>query len=135
MQIGVEEAVAQRLAQERLDQHAPEPHRVVAGAHERVAVRDRNAVDPFGRQHPPRGALPVHRRHAKIRVAAGVLGELHQCGGLEPQIHFDRDRARHGFHDRQEPQPPRLDRAPLAEPGGEEEGVEIALEALLDLRP
>ena len=47
MQVGVEEAVAQRLAQERLDQHAPEPHRVVAGAQQRRAVGERDAVDPF----------------------------------------------------------------------------------------
>ena len=93
MHVGVEEAVAQRMAQEGLDHRAAERLQVEALGLERGAVVERHAVDPFQRQHVARGAVPVDRRHAEIRIVLGVLRHLGERGGLEPQVHLDRDRA------------------------------------------
>ena len=61
MHVGVEEAVAQRVAQEILDHGAAERRQVEALGCERGVVVERRAVDPFQRQHLARGAVPVDR--------------------------------------------------------------------------
>ena len=67
MHVGVEEAVAQRVAQEGLDHRAGEVLEVEALGFELGAVVQRRAVDPVERQHVLGGAVPVHRRHAEVR--------------------------------------------------------------------
>ncbi len=70
MHVGVEEAVAQRMAQEALDHRAAERRQVEARGGERRAVVQRRAVDPFERQHVaarcgpsrPRARGSRHRR-------------------------------------------------------------------------
>ena len=74
------------------------------------AVGQRRAVDPFEREHVARGAVPVDRRHAEIRIVLGVLRHLGKRGGFEPQIHLDRDRAAQRLDHLDQPQPPRLGR-------------------------
>ena len=93
MHVGVEEAVAQRMAQEGLDHRARQMLEIEALGLQRGAVVQRRAVDPFERQHVLGGAVPVDRRHAEVRIGLGVLRHLGQRGGLQPQIHFQRDRA------------------------------------------
>ena len=94
MHVGVEEAVAQRMAQEGLDHRAREVLEIVALGFEPGAVGERRRLDPFEREHVARGAVPVHRGHAEIGIVPGVLRHLRERGRLEPQIHLDRDRAR-----------------------------------------
>ena len=62
MHVGVEEAVAQRVAQEGLDHRAAERLEVEALGFEPGAVGERRRLDPFEREHVARGAVPVHRR-------------------------------------------------------------------------
>ena len=74
MHVGVEEAVAQRMAQET----SGSPRGRAAGRSRPLASsaarsRERRAVDPFEREHFARGAVPVHGRNAEIRILAGVL--------------------------------------------------------------
>ena len=135
MHVGVEEAVAQRVAQETLDHLVAERRQVVALGLERGMVVERRAVDPFHRQHFARGAVPVDRRHAEAFVLAGVLRHLGQRRGFEPEIHFHRHRARQRRHRFDRPQPLRFEREILRHARGEQEGVEIDLEAALDAGP
>ena len=100
MHVGVEEAVAQRVAQEALDHRAAERRQVEAFGRERGVVVERRAVDPFQRQHFARGAVPVHRGHAEVGVLARVLRHLRERRGFQAEIHLDRHRAgerRHHF--------------------------------------
>ena len=92
MHVGVEEAVAQRVAQEGLDHRARQRLEIEAGGVEPRAVGERDAVDPVEREHGARGAVPVDRRHAEIGIVAGVLRHLGERGGFEPQVHLDGDR-------------------------------------------
>ena len=135
MHVGVKEAVAQRVAQEGLDHGAREALEVEALGLKPRAVGQRRGVDPFERQHVARGAVPVHRGHAEVRIVAGVLRHLRERGGLEPQIHLERDRAAQRVDHLDQAQPPRLRRHALGVARGEGEGVEIDLEAPLDARP
>ena len=113
MHVGVEEAVAQRMAQEGLDHRARQVLEIEALGLERGAVVQRRAVDPFQRQHVLGGAVPVDRRHAEIRIVLGVLRHLGQRGGLEPQIHLERDRAAQRRDGLDQAQPPRFRRQAL----------------------
>ena len=79
MHVGMEEAVAQRVAQKTLDHLAPEIGQVDLRLLEPRVVVQRDAVDPLHRQHVMGGAVPVDRRHAKIRIVAGVLRHLGQA--------------------------------------------------------
>ena len=95
MHVGVEEAVAQRVAQEGLD-HAC--GRAPAGRSPRAssAARSCSGVPSIHSSvsTSARGAVPVDRRHAEVRIVLGVLRHLGERGGLEPQVHLERDRAR-----------------------------------------
>ncbi len=56
MQIGVEKPVAHGVQQEALHQRGAERLSVEAGGNQSVAVGNRNAVDPFQRQHAARAS-------------------------------------------------------------------------------
>ncbi len=135
MHVGVEEAVAQRMAQERLQQSAPEMFEVEARGHEARAVGQRRGADPFEGEHVLGGAVPVDRRDAEIRIVPGVVRHLGDRRGLEAEIHFDRDRTREGIDHLVEPQAPRLGRKSFRLTGGKKEGIEIGPEAALDAGP
>ncbi len=51
MHVGMEKAVAQRLVEEAADDEHGDALGIVAGGDQRVAVADRNAVDPFAGHH------------------------------------------------------------------------------------
>ena len=79
MHVGMEEAVAQRMAQKALDHLAPEIGQVDLRLRKPRMVVQRDAVDPLHRQHVVGGAVPVDGRHAEIRIVAGVLRHLGQA--------------------------------------------------------
>ena len=107
MHVGMEEAVAHGMAQEGLHQPRAERLHVVAGGGKRVAVGDRDAVDPFERQHAARAARPIDLRHAEAFVVLGVLGHLGDGGGFHAQIHLDGDGFRQRVDHGDRPQAPR----------------------------
>ena len=89
MHVGVEEAVAQRMAQEGLDQRGGDRLEVVAGRAQALDVGHLDAVDPLHGEHVAAGALPVDGRHAEAGIVARVLAELGKGGRLQPQVHLD----------------------------------------------
>ena len=129
MHVGMEEAVAQRVAQERLDQVGGDRLQVVAGRLEGGDVVHLDAVDPLHGQDIASGALPVHGRHAKAGVAPGVLAELRKGCRLEPQVHFDPGGLRQCLRHLDRPQPPRGGNVFFLQPGGQEIAFEIVEEA------
>ena len=132
MHVGVEKAVAQRVAQEALDHLVAERRQVVTLGFERGAVVERRAVDPLHRQHVARGAVPVDGGNAEAFVLGGVLGHLGQRGGLETEIHFHRNRPRQR-HDRfDRAQALRFKRKVFRHLRSVQEGVEIDLETAVD---
>ena len=133
--VGVKEAVAQRVAQECLDQHAAEFWQVETLRHETGAVGQRRGVDPFQGQHFLGGAVPVDRRHAEIRIVLGVLGHFRERRRLETEIHFDHHRAAQRVDHLDEAEPPRFGDRFSACTRGEGESAEIGVEALFDAGP
>ena len=138
--VGVEEAVAHGVAQERAQHREAERLEVVAGGLQRGVVGDRDAVDPFQRQHAPGGAAPVDGRHAEAAelgrlILGDVVGHLGDGGGLQPHVHLDLDRVRQRLDHGDRPQPARRRMEALDLARGEEVAVEVALEALLDAGP
>ena len=133
--VGMEEAVAQRVAQERLHHGAGEMLQVEALGLQRGAIVERRALDPFERQHVFRGAVPIDRRHAEIRIGFRVLGKFRQRRGFEPQIHFDGDRTRERVDHLDEAQPLRFRRIALGAAGSEVERIEVVAKAPLDAGP
>ncbi len=91
MHVGVKEAVAQRMAEKGLDQGAGELPQIEAFGHQSRAVGQRRGVDPFQRQHFLGGAVPVDRRHAKIRIVLGVFGHFRKRRRFQAEVHFDHD--------------------------------------------
>ena len=133
--VGMEEAVADRMGEEGLDDLAAEAFEIMAGGTQRLDVGEPDTVDPFIDQDLARGQPPVRHRHAEIGVLPGVLGEFGEGRGLEPQIHFHRDGARQGLDHGGHAQAPRLGRAPLGKLRAEAHGGEIAMEAVADAGP
>ena len=68
MHVGVEEAVADGVAQERLDHGAPERRPVEARRLDGRHVVQADAVDPRDGQHVAGGQLPFGLRHAEIGI-------------------------------------------------------------------
>ena len=114
---------------------ARQRRQVVALGGERGVIVERRAVDPFEREHLAPGAVPVDGRHAEAFVGARILRHFRERGGLQAEIHFDRDRARQRRHDLDQPQALRFEREAFRRAGGEEEGVEIGAKAPLDAGP
>ena len=135
MHVGMEEAVAQRVTQKALDHLAAEVGQIDLRLREPRVVVQRNSVDPLHRQHVMGGAVPVDRRHAEIRIVAGVFRHLGKRRRLQPQIHFHRDRARHGVDDFDQPQPARFGGIGFRLVGDKEEIAEVAVEARGDIGP
>ena len=82
-----------------------------------------------------RGAIPVDRRYAKIRIVAGVLRHFRERGSLQPQVHLYGHRARHGVDDFDQPQPPRFGRVGFGVTRDKEEIRKITPEARGHVRP
>ena len=90
MHVGVEEAVAQRVAQERLDQRPAELGRVEAEFGEARGIAERRPVDPFHRQRFAGRAVPIDLRRAEPGIVGEVLGELGSRRRFEAEVHLDR---------------------------------------------
>ena len=115
---------------------AAERRQVEALGLERRAVGERRAVDPFEREHVARGAVPVDRRHAEIRIVLGVLAPSRDSAAASSRrsISIVTERAQRLDH-LDQAQPPRFGRIALGGARREGEGVEIGLEAPLDAGP
>ena len=105
---------------------APERRQVEALGRERRAIGAAACRRSIRASARPRGALPVDRRHAEIRIVLGVLRHLRERGGFEPQIHFDRRPSAPACRPPRSAQPPRFGRKALGRARREEERVEIA---------
>src|SRR3546814_3164400 len=97
MHVGVEEACRDRLPQESMDERARERRQIVARVDQRLAVGQLDAVDPFERQHAPRGALPIDRGDVILRLGLHHLREFGRRGGLAAQIKLARGPALEGL--------------------------------------
>ena len=128
----MEEAVAHGVAEEGLHQAGAERLQVVTRFAQPLMVRDRDAVDPFERQHAARAPRPIDFRHAEAFVVLGVLRHLGEGRGLHAQIHLDGDGFRQRVDDGDRPQAARGRVQALDHARGEEIAVEVSLEALLD---
>ena len=128
--VGVEEAVAQRLAQERLHQPAGEQGQVVAGGAQRFDVGELDAVHPVEGEHVARRLIPFDRRDAEPLIAGGEFREFGERRRLEPEIHLQRHRACERVDHRDRPQAPRRRVDALDETSGDVERVEVAAETL-----
>ena len=89
MHVGVEKAVAHRVAQEAADHRQSESLEIEPASGERRVIADRRAVDPFERQHALGGAPPVDGRGANAFAGLDIVGHFRNGRGLEPQIHFE----------------------------------------------
>ena len=130
--VGVEEAVAERVGQEGLDDALGEPHQVGAAGLQRRQVAHVDAARPFQGQHPAAGGGPDHRGHPEARVAGGVGGELGGGGGLHPEVELALDDALEVADHRLGAQAPGEGGEELDHAGGEVEGVDVAQERALD---
>jgi hypothetical protein len=99
VEIGMEEAVRNRLAQERAHQAAGEDIACRARPRPALRLRELDAVDPFERQHLAGGALPVDLRDHEIRLGLHALGQLRGGGGFAAQIELARGPALEGLDD------------------------------------
>ena len=66
--VGVEESVAQRGAQEGLNEAARQRAWIKSKPGQTVRIGQRDPVDPFHRHHFAGGAVPVDRRRANVRI-------------------------------------------------------------------
>ena len=98
MHVGVEEAVAEHLVEERLGALLHDGVGIVAGGDDGVAVADRDAVDPLERQHALGGAVPVDGGRAVAGIVGEVLAQLLGGGRLHAQIHLDPHDVGEGAH-------------------------------------
>ena len=90
VEVGVEEAVDHRLAQEGADEGRGERLAVLAGRDQRLAVVELDPVEPFERQHPPRGAAPVDLGHVIAGLGDHILAQLGGRGGLALEVELAR---------------------------------------------
>ncbi len=88
MQIGVEEAVDHRLAEEGADEDRGKRIAIVAGRDQRLAVVELDSVEPFEGEHAPGGSAPVDLRHIIGGLGDHVLAKLRSrsCFALEVQL-------------------------------------------------
>ena len=86
----MEEAVDHRLAQEGADQRRGERLAVLAGRDQRVAVVELDPVEPFEREHAPRGSPPVDLGHVIAGLGDHVLAQLGRRRRLALEVELAR---------------------------------------------
>ena len=79
MHVGVEKAVAQRVRKKLWMSARASARGSNPSAARRARIGERHPVDPFHRHHFARGAVPVDRRRAEIRIVTGILGEFRRA--------------------------------------------------------
>ncbi len=132
MHVRVEEAVAQRLAQEALHHRHRDLPGIEPGFFQRGGMTDRRAVYPFRGEHAPGGAIPVHIRHAEIGIVLRVVGQFGRRRAFHAQIEFQRHRLRQRIDHGAETKAMRFVGEPLRHARREGEGGKIAGEFPLD---
>ena len=135
MHVGVEEAVANRMSQEGLDDDASKLRQIEPRAGERRQIRQVQSVDPFDREDVLGGAIPVYGGHPEVCVITRVFRVLGGSRGLEPEVHLHLHCARQRFDDIVEAKSASLGRVPLSDPGCEVHIPKIAAEASFDAWP
>ncbi len=133
VEVGVEEAVDHRLAKEGADQDRRQGLEVVARLDQRIAVVELDAVDPFERQHPPRGPGPVDRGDVEAALRDQILAQLGSGSRLAAKVELARRPLAEIGDDGARAQPGRLAAHLLDLGRGPFVGVEGALEILLDI--
>ena len=86
---------------------------VMAGGDQRVAVGELDAVDPFERQHAPRGAAPVDLGDEEAAFGDQVGAQFGGRGRLLPQVELAMGPLPEGGDDEARAQPRRLAAHPL----------------------
>jgi hypothetical protein len=76
VEVGVKEAVDDRLAKESTHQGGGKSLAVVPGVDERVAFVELDALQPFERKHPPGGPAPVDLRNVIAGLGDHILLQL-----------------------------------------------------------
>ena len=135
MHVGMEEAVAEHLVEERLGAFAHDGVGIVAGRDDGVAVADRRADHALERQHAPRRAVPVDGGRAIVGIVGEVLVQLLGRRRLHAQIHLDPHHLGEGVDQLDGLQPAKARLGALDQLGHPVEEVEVALEGLLDAGP
>ncbi len=133
--VGMEEAVAEHLIEERLGALLHDHVGIVACRDDGVAIADRRAVDTLQGQHALGRAIPVDGGRAIARFVAEILAQLLGRCRLHAQVHLDAHHVGEGLDrfDRLQPAEARL-RA-LDQLGHPVEEVEVAREGFLDVGP
>ena len=134
VQIGVKEAVAKHLVEDRAGRLFDNRVEVVAGGDQRLALVDGDALDAFEGQHAAGGAPPIDLGNAEALVSGKILAQLRGRRRLEAQVHLDRHRLGQRPHHLDRPQPPPRRLQTLDQPGQPVEEVEVAGEGLRDAR-
>ena len=132
MHVGVEEAVADGVAQETLEELARQFLAVEPGRVERREVADRDALDPAGGEHCLGGVVPADVRDDEALVLFGVLLELGNGGRFEPQVEFEPGRPVEGLDHIGRPQPAQFAGEALGKAGARIVAFEIGAEPPLD---
>ena len=135
MHVGVKEAVAQGMAQERLNERPPERRRIETQLGEAPRIAERRAVDPLHRQRFARRAIPVDLGRAKAGIVREVLGKLRGRRRFKPQVHLDTHAARQRLDNFDEAQPFQARLETFGAARGIEHVGKIAREASLDAGP
>ena len=130
----MEEAVDHRLAQEGADQDRGERLAVVPGRDQRVAVVELDPVEPFERQHPPRGAPPVDLGDVIAGLGDHILAQLGRRGGLALEVELARGPLAEMRDDQARPQSLGLAAVALDMRRGPFVGLDRPGEFLLDAR-
>jgi hypothetical protein len=134
MHVGVKEAIAHGVAQERAEHRQAERRSVKAFSPQGVAMRYRCAVDPLDCQDAFSGAAPIDVRNAEAFVILGVACHLGHRRGFEPQVHLEVRRVLQVVDDGDGLQAARRRIEAFDQTRCEVVAVEIAVEALFDIR-
>ena len=134
VEVGVEEAVDHRLAQEGADEDRGERLQIVAGVDQRLAVGELDAVDPFEGEDAPGGAGPVDRGDEEAALGLEILPELGGGGGFLAQVQLAVGPLAEGGDDHPRPQPRHLAAHRFDLGGRPFVGVDRGGEILLDVR-
>ena len=134
VKVGVEETVDHRLAKEGADQDRGERLAVMAGGDQRIAVVELDAVEPFERQHPPRGPPPVDLGNMIAGLGDHVLAQLGCRGAFALEVELARGPLPEMGDDEAWAQPLGLAAEPLDMRGGPFVGLDRLGEFFLDVR-
>jgi hypothetical protein len=129
MHVGMEETVAQRMAQEGLDQRVGKRVEIVAGGLQPLDIGHLDAVDPLHRDDVAAGALPVDLGTRKPG-SSRVFGDLRKRCRFQAQVHLDLGRLLQSLRDLHRPQPAAGGHEALLQVGNEIHRLEIVGKAL-----